>query len=99
MLGVALVPTAGFSWLFVLPVQLQDRANNPYVVRMSAWRINSGGTLRTPEGGGMCANRCGLCRSGYRSENTELSGAVTFTTRIQRGASEIRVTGKTYILV
>ena len=41
MLGVALVPTAGFSWLFVLPVQLQDRANNPYVVRMSAWRINS----------------------------------------------------------
>ena len=31
MLGVALVPTAGFSWLFVLPVQLQDRTNNPYV--------------------------------------------------------------------
>jgi hypothetical protein len=35
MLGVALVPTAGFSWLFVLPVQLQDRTNNPYAVWMS----------------------------------------------------------------
>lgn len=31
MLGVALVTTAGFSWLFVLPVQLRGRTNNPYI--------------------------------------------------------------------
>ena len=31
LLGVALVTTAGFSWLFVLPVQLRGHANNPYI--------------------------------------------------------------------
>lgn len=31
MLGVALVTTAGFSWLFVLPVQLRGNTNNPYI--------------------------------------------------------------------
>ena len=31
MLGVALVTTAGFSWLFALPMQLQGHANNPYI--------------------------------------------------------------------
>ena len=31
MLGVALVTTAGFSWLFVLPIQLQGHTNNPYI--------------------------------------------------------------------
>jgi len=31
LLGVALVTTAGFSWLFVLPMQLQGHANNPYI--------------------------------------------------------------------
>lgn len=31
MLGVALVTTAGFSWLFVLPLQLRGHASNPYV--------------------------------------------------------------------
>ena len=31
MLGVALVTTAGFSWLFVLPVQLRGHTNNPYI--------------------------------------------------------------------
>jgi len=31
MLGVALVTTAGFSWLFVLPIQLRGHANNPYI--------------------------------------------------------------------
>jgi hypothetical protein len=30
MLGVALVTIAGFSWLFVLPTQLQGHTNNPY---------------------------------------------------------------------
>ncbi len=30
-LGVALVTTAGFSWLFVLPIQLRGRTNNPYI--------------------------------------------------------------------
>jgi len=29
LLGVALVTTAGFSWLFVLPVQLRGHTNNP----------------------------------------------------------------------
>ena len=31
MLGVALVTTAGFSWLFTLPTQLRGNANNPYI--------------------------------------------------------------------
>src|SRR5262249_49556772 len=31
MLGVALVTTAGFSWLFVLPTQLRGQTNNPYI--------------------------------------------------------------------
>lgn len=30
-LGVALVTTAGSSWLFVLPIQLRGHANNPYI--------------------------------------------------------------------
>jgi uncharacterized protein YneF (UPF0154 family) len=30
-LGVALVTTAGFSWLFTLPTQVQGHANNPYI--------------------------------------------------------------------
>ena len=29
MLGTALVTTAGFSWLFVLPIQLRGHTNNP----------------------------------------------------------------------
>jgi uncharacterized membrane protein len=31
MLGVALVTTAGFSWLFVLPTQVRGHASNPYI--------------------------------------------------------------------
>ena len=31
MLGVALVTTAGFSWLFVLPIQVRGHTSNPYV--------------------------------------------------------------------
>ena len=31
MLGVALVTTAGFSWLFVLPIELRGHTNNPYI--------------------------------------------------------------------
>jgi NapC/NirT cytochrome c family, N-terminal region len=31
MLGVALVTTAGFSWLFVLPLQFRGHTNNPYI--------------------------------------------------------------------
>lgn len=31
MLGVALVTTAGFSWLFVLPTQLRGHTENPYI--------------------------------------------------------------------
>jgi hypothetical protein len=31
MLGVALVTTAGFSWLFVLPIQFRGHTNNPYI--------------------------------------------------------------------
>jgi hypothetical protein len=31
MLGVALVTTAGFSWLFVLPVQFRGHTNNPFI--------------------------------------------------------------------
>src|SRR5271165_2525517 len=31
MLGVALVTTAGFSWLFVLPIQVRGHTNNPYI--------------------------------------------------------------------
>jgi nitrate/TMAO reductase-like tetraheme cytochrome c subunit len=31
MLGVALATTAGFSWLFVLPMHLQGQATNPYI--------------------------------------------------------------------
>ena len=31
MLGVAIVTTAGFSWLFVLPIQLRGHTNNPYI--------------------------------------------------------------------
>src|SRR5271165_339572 len=31
MLGVALVTTAGFSWLFVLPMELRGHASNPYI--------------------------------------------------------------------
>jgi nitrate/TMAO reductase-like tetraheme cytochrome c subunit len=31
MLGVALVTTAGFSWLFVLPIELRGHTGNPYI--------------------------------------------------------------------
>jgi nitrate/TMAO reductase-like tetraheme cytochrome c subunit len=31
LMGVALVTTAGFSWLFVLPIQLRGHTNNPYI--------------------------------------------------------------------
>ena len=31
MLGVALTTTAGFSWLFVLPMHLRGNADNPYI--------------------------------------------------------------------
>jgi len=31
LLGVALVTTGGFSWLFTLPTQLRGHANNPYI--------------------------------------------------------------------
>jgi len=31
MLGVALVTTAGFSWLFVLPIQVRGHTSNPYI--------------------------------------------------------------------
>jgi len=31
MLGVALVTIAGFSWLFVLPVQFCGHADNAYI--------------------------------------------------------------------
>jgi len=31
MLGVALVTTAGFSWLFALPTQVRGNASNPYI--------------------------------------------------------------------
>jgi len=31
MLGVALVTTAGFSWLFALPTQLRGNTSNPYI--------------------------------------------------------------------
>src|SRR5271168_4336470 len=31
LLGVALVTTAGFSWLFVLPIQLRGHTSNPYI--------------------------------------------------------------------
>jgi hypothetical protein len=31
MLGFGLVTTAGFSWLFVLPIQLRGHINNPYM--------------------------------------------------------------------
>jgi len=31
MLGVALVTTAGFSWLFVLPIQLRGNTSTPYI--------------------------------------------------------------------
>jgi len=31
MFGVALVTTAGFSWLFVLPIELQGHTSNPYI--------------------------------------------------------------------
>src|SRR5208337_3165032 len=31
MVGVALVTTAGFSWLFVLPMKLRGNARNPYI--------------------------------------------------------------------
>jgi nitrate/TMAO reductase-like tetraheme cytochrome c subunit len=31
MLGVAVVTTAGFSWLFVLPIQFRGHTNNPYI--------------------------------------------------------------------
>ncbi len=31
MLGVTLVTTAGFSWLFVLPVQVRGHINNLYI--------------------------------------------------------------------
>jgi hypothetical protein len=31
MLGVALATTAGFSWLFALPIQLRGHTNNPYI--------------------------------------------------------------------
>ena len=31
MLGVALVTLAGFSWLFVLPLNISGRVSNPYI--------------------------------------------------------------------
>jgi hypothetical protein len=31
LLGVALVTTAGFSWLFVLPIQFRGHTSNPYI--------------------------------------------------------------------
>ena len=31
MLGVALVTTAGFSWLFALPIQFRGHTSNPYI--------------------------------------------------------------------
>ena len=31
MMGVSLVTTAGFSWLFVLPIQLRGNTSNPYI--------------------------------------------------------------------
>ncbi len=31
MLGAALVTLAGFSWLFVLPLNITGRVNNPYI--------------------------------------------------------------------
>jgi len=31
MLGVAMATTAGFSWLFVLPIQLRGHTSNPYI--------------------------------------------------------------------
>ena len=31
MLGTALVTTAGFSWLLVLPMQVRGHASNPYI--------------------------------------------------------------------
>ena len=31
MLGVALVTTAGFSWLFVLPIQVRGHTSSPYI--------------------------------------------------------------------
>jgi nitrate/TMAO reductase-like tetraheme cytochrome c subunit len=31
MLGVALVTTAGFSWLFVLPTEIRGHTSNPYI--------------------------------------------------------------------
>src|SRR5438876_7237487 len=31
LVGAALVTTAGFSWLFVLPMQVRGRASNPYI--------------------------------------------------------------------
>ena len=31
LMGVAFVTTAGFSWLFVLPIQLRGHTNNPYI--------------------------------------------------------------------
>jgi len=31
MLGVALVTTAGFSWLFVLPIEVRGNTSNPYI--------------------------------------------------------------------
>jgi hypothetical protein len=31
MLGVALATTAGFSWLFALPIQVRGQTDNPYI--------------------------------------------------------------------
>src|SRR6266540_5775929 len=31
LIGAALVTTAGFSWLFVLPMQVRGNASNPYI--------------------------------------------------------------------
>src|ERR1700761_6000701 len=31
LLGVALVTTAGLSWLFVLPLQIRGHVSNPYI--------------------------------------------------------------------
>src|SRR5271165_2524058 len=31
LLGAGLVTTAGFSWLFVLPLQLRGHTSNPYI--------------------------------------------------------------------
>src|SRR5579862_1196310 len=31
LLGVALVTTAGFSWLFVLPLHMRGSTENPYI--------------------------------------------------------------------